>query len=327
MRIYVEERTPIRNTLKTNIKNLVLPEGYDHPLYRPAQRIVSGFNGLIVSDGKFTVENMDYTFNHPVSMSYRIPRGFIELLCLESARVLNREHGTGEFRIGRGMYVYHNQGRSGEFIVLPNTPVRGIRIQIMEEFYRDHLKDHFPIRELDTPYLSTLNNKPYTSPALRFVFGQIQLSMQAGIDLELYYESKITEILCLLAAETSCIQTLSKGGRPLSKTDMKAMNLAKEMIDGRIFDAPKIPELARLTGRCATKLQNDFKAAFGCTIHNYLQKVRMTEALAKMADGGIPLYEISHALGFKQPSRFTEIFKRTYGITPAEYRNAGIGRP
>jgi AraC-like DNA-binding protein len=255
-------------------------------------------------------------------MPYHIQKGFIELVCLESAQMINREYSTGEFRIGRGMYVYRNQGRRGEFVILPGTPVRGIRIQILEEFYRDYLKDHFPVKELDTSYLSRLNNKPYTSPALRFVFGQIQLSMQAGINLELYYESKIAEMLCLLAAETSCIQTLSKGKRSLSRTDMKAMYLAKDMIDGRISDAPKVTELARLTGRCATKLQNDFQIAFGCTIHEYLQKARMTEALSKMTDAEIPLYAISHAVGFKQPSRFTEIFRRTYGITPSEYRNS-----
>jgi transcriptional regulator GlxA family with amidase domain len=103
---------------------------------------------------------------------------------------------------------------------------------------------------------------------------------------------------------------------------MKAMNMAKAMIDGRISDAPKVTELARLTGRCATKLQNDFRTAFGCTIHDYVQKARMTEALSKMADAGIPLYAISRAVGFKQPSRFTEIFRRTYGISPSEYRNS-----
>jgi AraC-like DNA-binding protein len=48
----------------------------------------------------------------------------------------------------------------------------------------------------------------------------------------------------------------------------------------------------------------------------------MAEALSKMADAGIPLYAISRAVGFKQPSRFTEIFRRTYGITPSEYRNS-----
>ncbi|MDR2403895.1 MAG: AraC family transcriptional regulator [Spirochaetaceae bacterium] len=322
MQIYVEKRTPLRHTLQTTIDSLNLPAECNNPLFLPVPRGVSCCDQPLTFDGKFTVESMDYTFNRPASMLYHIQKGFIELVYLESARAINREYGAGEFRIGRGMYVYRNQGRQGEFVFLPDTPVRGIRIQILEEFYQDYLKDHFPFKELDTPYLSSLNNKPYTSPALRFVFGQIQLSMQTGIHLELYYESKIAEMLCLLAEETSYIQTLSKDKRPLSRTDMKAMHLAKDMIDGRISDAPKVTELARLTGRCATKLQNDFKTAFGCTIHDYLQKVRMADALSKMTDTDIPLYEVSREVGFKQPSRFTEIFRRTYGITPSEYRNS-----
>jgi AraC-like DNA-binding protein len=88
----------------------------------------------------------------------------------------------------------------------------------------------------------------------------------------------------------------------------------------------KIAELARLTGRCTTKLQNDFKAAFGCTVHGYLQQARMAAALSKIADTEIPLYEISCEIGFKQPSRFTEIFRRTYGVTPTEYRSTAKER-
>jgi AraC-like DNA-binding protein len=310
------------NILKTNTESFPLLEERNNSSSLPARRKVSGFDQPLAFDGKFTVERMEYTFNCPVSMSYHIQEGFVELLCLESVQAVNREYGAGEFKMGSGMYVYRNQGRRGEFVFFPGTPVKGIRIQIPEEFYRDYLKNHFPIKELDAPYPLAFNNKPYTSPAVRFVFGQIQRSMKAGIDLELYYESKITELLCLLAVETSYIQTLSKDKRSLSKTDMKAMNLAKDMIDERISNAPKIAELTRLTGRSATKLQNDFKTAFGCTIHDYLQKARMSEALSKITEMEIPLYEISHAVGLKQPSRFTELFRRTYGVTPTEYRNS-----
>jgi hypothetical protein len=192
MRIYVEERSPLRNTLQRDGETITPPEGRNNTLCRASRRITAGSVRLVTLDGKFTVETMDYTFSRPIGMSYHIRKGFIELVYLESANMVNREYGTGDFNIGRGLYIYRNQGRPGEFIVLPGVPVRGIRIQVLEEFYRDYLKDTFPVKELDSPYLSALNNRPYTSPPLRLVFEQIKLSINTGVDYELYYESKIS---------------------------------------------------------------------------------------------------------------------------------------
>jgi AraC-like DNA-binding protein len=47
----------------------------------------------------------------------------------------------------------------------------------------------------------------------------------------------------------------------------------------------------------------------------------MTEALAKVENTDEPLYAIARDIGCKNPSRFSELFKKTYGVTPTEYRN------
>jgi AraC-like DNA-binding protein len=87
---------------------------------------------------------------------------------------------------------------------------------------------------------------------------------------------------------------------------------------------PNIAELARRVNTSAAKLQNDFKSAYGCTIHDYAQHVRMAEALRKIENSEESIGAVSHKAGYKNPGYFSEIFRQAYGITPSEYRKLKI---
>ena len=75
-----------------------------------------------------------------------------------------------------------------------------------------------------------------------------------------------------------------------------------------------------MTNTSVAKLQNDFQLAFGSTIHRYVLNVRMKEALHKIESSDAPIYSIAKSVGCKNPSRFAELFKKAYGISPVEYR-------
>jgi AraC-like DNA-binding protein len=286
-----------------------------------ADSIRDGVVQLLSFDGKFSVENMDFQFNRPVVIPYDTQEHFIELLYLDSLEAVNREYGEGDFKYGKGIYIYMNQGSSGEIFFSHSVPIRGIKIIIREDFYQSYLKQRFPNDLLNVGRLSRMNNKSCPDPELRFIFEQIRRNMLYGADSELYYESKMAEILFMLSAKDAG-EWLPRRQHRLKKDDFEAMSRAKDIIAARISSPPKLSELAFLTGTSVTKLQNDFKAAFGCTVHEYLQKKRMTSALHKIENTDLPLYAISREIGFKNPSRFTEVFKHTYGLTPTEYRQS-----
>jgi AraC-like DNA-binding protein len=218
-----------------------------------------------------------------------------------------------------------NQGNTGEVRFSHKVPVKGLKIVIREGFYRSYLKKRFPNEYLDIGCLFALNNKNYPDPELGLIFEQVRRNMGYGVDSELYYESKTAEILFTVAGKNSAMWRPFRK-HPLSKEDFIAVTRVREIIETRLSDPPKISELAFLTGTSVTKLQQDFKAAFGHTIHGYLQKNRMASALRKIEGTDDPMYVISQGVGFKNPSRLTELFKRTYGMTPKEYRKAKIHR-
>jgi AraC-like DNA-binding protein len=285
-----------------------------------ADLIKDGVVQLFSSRGKFSVENMDFQFSRPVVIPYNAKECYIELLCLDSLEAVNRELGEGEFKYGKGIYIYMNQGNSGEVFFSPSVPVKGVKIVIRENFYRSYLNRRFPNDHLNVDHLSNMNNKNCHNPELAFIFAQIRRNMTCGIDSELYYESKITEILFALCGKDAA-EWQPRRQRRLNEDDFEAVGRARDIIEARLASPPKISELAFLTGTSATKLQNDFKTAFGCTVHEYLQKKRLALALRKIENTDAPLYVISREIGFRNPSRFSEVFKLACGVTPTEYRD------
>jgi AraC-like DNA-binding protein len=282
----------------SDLANLGALDGCDGP--------ADGFIWKICFAGKFSVENMDYRFGYLASKRYHEHRRFMEILCLDSIEAVHRNEEDGESKVRAGFSVNINRGRAGEIRFSANTAVRGVRIVVAEEFYsRKNFLD-----------IGSLN----VNPELRLALGQIKRSAEREVDAELYYESKITELLYWIGAEEGS-RALPKAERELTREDMEAVGKVKSIIDGCVSNAPRIGELSALSGTSAAKLQNDFKTAYGTTIHGYVQKVRMTEALSKIENTDASLHAIAHDIGYRKPGRFSEIFKETYGMTPTEYRN------
>jgi AraC-like DNA-binding protein len=269
---------------------------------------------------KFLIEYMDYYFRRPALRRYHTQARLIEMLDLESIKGVSREHDRGTSLIDAGISIHHNKGKAGELLFCPNVPVRGVRIIVYEHFYKSHPRERFPENLIDLTGPNNLSDMGFSDPETRLVFKQIQRAIERGDNSEIYFESKITELLCLIAARRDKRVLHAQGGRLLSNEDIMVVKKVKTIIEERVSDPPKISELATIFATCAVKLQNDFKSAFGDTIHGYVQKARVSEALSKIENTDESLSTISRNVGCKNPSRFSEIFRKTYGITPGEYR-------
>jgi transcriptional regulator GlxA family with amidase domain len=63
-----------------------------------------------------------------------------------------------------------------------------------------------------------------------------------------------------------------------------------------------------------------FKAATGRLPGAYLQAVRMETAKAILESDDAPIQQVATAVGYDDAAHFRELFKRSTGMTPAEYR-------
>lgn len=285
------------------------------------EELAAGRMTQLSFENKFLISLMDYSFRYTTRKDYLLSDQFLEVLSFESVQAESWEYGFGKFPLMAGVTTYINQRRQGKLVFLPDAPVRGIRIMIFEEFYLQYLKQRFD-DYLDVDGLIKMNHKSYCIPELQLVLKQIKRSMEADVSSELYYEGKIMEILYMITAEARGTLALPRfDKRRLTEEDFAAVNRARAIIDEDLSAAPKISELSRMTSTSAAKLQNDFQRAFGSTIHGYVVKARMEEALHRIDSSDEPIYVISKSVGCKNPSRFAELFKKAYGLTPLEYRN------
>ena len=75
--------------------------------------------------------------------------------------------------------------------------------------------------------------------------------------------------------------------------------------------------------RCShTLLAREFRRRFGCSIGDYVRRLRIEFACRELAISDVPLYEIAFAAGFSDHSHFARTFKRATGMTPGAYRAA-----
>jgi AraC-like DNA-binding protein len=278
--------------------------------------LADGCISRLASRSGFLIEDMDYAFREDSRIAYQGGEPFIEILCLDSIHALHCERNNDAAAIKSGVHIYFHREDRGELRFFAGTPIRGLRIVIKDKFFNEHPFRGFPREPEGLSLPGQAENKLLQNPQLRVIFSQIRGSIRSGMERDLYYESKIAELLCVFAEITDPMTDKSR----LSDADMAAVEQARAILDERFSDAPNIARLAFMTGTSRTKLQNDFKAVFGCTIHNYLQALRMAKALELIEHTETPLYIVAKEVGCRNPGRFAEIFRNTYGITPRIYR-------
>ncbi len=78
--------------------------------------------------------------------------------------------------------------------------------------------------------------------------------------------------------------------------------------------------MAQSVGLSETRLRALFKSDLGLTPNQYVRKIKM-EAAAEMVKGSYKrVNEIAAELDVNDDSHFVRTFKKTYGMTPTQYR-------
>lgn len=83
-----------------------------------------------------------------------------------------------------------------------------------------------------------------------------------------------------------------------------------------------LAELSRQFGIAQTSMKLCFKAVYGSSIYQYIKTYRMQTARVLLQDTSRSVTEIAATLGYDNPSKFSEAFKKEYGISPTLFRNS-----
>ncbi|MEL6253270.1 MAG: helix-turn-helix transcriptional regulator [Bacteroidota bacterium] len=83
-------------------------------------------------------------------------------------------------------------------------------------------------------------------------------------------------------------------------------------------EIPRIEELAKIAGMGSTKFKLSFKQVFGKAPIQYRQKIRMEYAKGELQANRKSPSELSYELGYSHPSKFSQAFKKEFGLNPTE---------
>ena len=95
---------------------------------------------------------------------------------------------------------------------------------------------------------------------------------------------------------------------------------AKDLADARSREPLGVDDMARAAGLSRAHFSREFRAAFGESPHTYLLTRRMERAAALLRNTDRSVAEICLDVGLQSVGSFTTSFKRTYGMTPTDYR-------
>ena len=85
-----------------------------------------------------------------------------------------------------------------------------------------------------------------------------------------------------------------------------------------------VRELASTLGLSKSQTLRKIKAATGNSVNQYIREIRLQEAAKLIKETDFTAAEISFKVGFGSPSYFNKTFRRSYGITPGEYKAQNI---
>jgi len=135
-----------------------------------------------------------------------------------------------------------------------------------------------------------------------------------------YVEALVTRILIGLhrKAKTS---VLTDNG---SKLNIQIQNEVFRQIDAYLFrnlykniSRNHLSEVFHISG---SHLARIFRNASGMTISARLMQLRIERAKQLLLESSLPISEISLQVGYTNFSHFTQIFHKTTGVTPGDYR-------
>lgn len=130
-------------------------------------------------------------------------------------------------------------------------------------------------------------------------------------------EGLLLELLAALARDTL----------PVTPSSIPPwLHEADDMIRELYASQIALGAVARAVGVAPATLARSYRAAFRITVGERIRQLRIERALRELLANQEPLSSIALRAGFYDQSHFTNLFRRRFGVTPAQYRLAAHGR-
>lgn len=203
-------------------------------------------------------------------------------------------------------------------LIHKKIPIKSVGIEIMPDYYKGYLKNTYP-SEYRNPFEAFRSiDETYCFPEMMLLLKQIKNYSGDGISARLFFESKVAEAVSLIVTR---YENLNAEHRiHISEKDIQQIQDVTAFINDHISYALPLSHLSKIACMGSTKLKQSFKIIHGCTITEFIQQRRIGQAEYLLSHTDLPIAQVAKTVGYSNPSRFTELFRKSIGILPNEYR-------
>ena len=138
-----------------------------------------------------------------------------------------------------------------------------------------------------------------------------------GLAAKLFYDGKVAEAVALVVERH---RAHPAPRRTLTQEDERMLADVAAYITAHCADRLPLERLAHIGCMGVSKLKDAFHTRYGCTITQYIQGQRMERAEQLLVNTDLPVGQIAQIVGYQNPSRFAQLFRRSTGQSPAAFR-------
>jgi AraC family transcriptional regulator len=164
--------------------------------------------------------------------------------------------------------------------------------------------------------------RPYSSLVERP--STIQGGRPIWLARRLYDEYRHRDDLTALMLEGLLLELLAQMARDASETASsvipRRMALARDFVHAHFTESLTVAQVAAAAGVHPAHLTRSFRQQLGCTLGDYIRRLRIEFASHLLLTSATPLSQVALETGFSDQSHFTRTFKSITGMTPTEFQ-------
>jgi len=146
------------------------------------------------------------------------------------------------------------------------------------------------------------------------------------LSMRLYQEFRLGESASPLAIEGLMLE-IAAGLVRQQQVDPRGhsplwLRRAREVLHTYSHEPLRLSTVASWIGIHPVHLAREFRKHHGCTVEQYVRRLRVESASRKLVESDSPLAVIALEVGFANQAHFCRIFKLVTGISPGQYRVA-----
>lgn len=134
-----------------------------------------------------------------------------------------------------------------------------------------------------------------------------------------YFKVKIIELFLFLSAVDQ--RQNEQSSRYFARSYVQSVHEIKDFLTSNLDSTYSLEELSQRFNISLTMMKKCFRGIYGAPIHSYLRTYRMNKAAEMLRNTDIPIVDCALAVGYSNPSKFSDAFRREIGMLPSEYRN------